>query len=98
MVFVNLFLRERRKNIDILRRKSYNPCMEVFFMQNGKIQSPPVPTARTLDFLDDEFGLFFHFGIRTFNEDNRDWDHQEMPLSSFCPTALDCGQWLRCAQ
>lgn len=67
-------------------------------MQNGKIQSPPVPTARTLDFLDDEFGLFFHFGIRTFNEDNRDWDHQEMPLSLFCPTALDCGQWIRCAQ
>ena len=27
-----------------------------------------------LDFLDWEFGVFFHFGIRTFNEGHRDWD------------------------
>lgn len=56
----------------------------------------PVPSRKALDFLDDELGIFFHFGIRTFNEDNRDWDHQEMPLSSFRPTALDCKQWIRC--
>lgn len=67
-------------------------------MQNNKNNPVPVPTARTLDFLDDEFGLFFHFGIRTFNEDNRDWDGVPMPLSSFNPTALDCEQWIRCAK
>lgn len=51
-----------------------------------------------LEFLDWEFGAFFHFGIRTFYEGHRDWDLREMPLSGFCPTELDCGQWIRTAK
>jgi alpha-L-fucosidase len=47
-----------------------------------------------LEFLKWEFGVFFHFGIRTFYEGHRDWDMKEMPLSGFNPTGLDCGQWL----
>ncbi|MBQ8207703.1 MAG: alpha-L-fucosidase [Clostridia bacterium] len=48
-----------------------------------------------LEFLDWEFGVFLHFGIRTFNEGHRDWDMKNMELSSFNPTELDCEQWIR---
>jgi alpha-L-fucosidase len=50
---------------------------------------------KQLEFLDWEFGAFFHFGIRTFYEGHRDWDMQEMPLSAFAPSALDCNQWIK---
>lgn len=48
-----------------------------------------------LDFLQWEFGVFFHFGIRTFNEGHKDWDGKPMALSSFAPAELDCEQWIR---
>lgn len=48
-----------------------------------------------LDFLDWEFGVFFHFGIRTFYEGHLDWDMKEMPLEGFNPTNLDCEQWIK---
>jgi alpha-L-fucosidase len=44
--------------------------------------------------MDWEFGVFFHFGIRTFYPGHRDWDLRGMPLEGFNPAALDCGQWL----
>lgn len=52
------------------------------------------PTKNTLEFLDREFGVFFHFGIRTFNENSRDWDREPMALSTFNPAELDCNQWI----
>lgn len=48
-----------------------------------------------LDFLNWEFGVFFHFGIRTFNEGHEDWDMKPMELSSFDPADLDCDEWLK---
>ena len=48
-----------------------------------------------LDFLDWEFGGFFHFGIRTFYEGHRDWDMKPMALSAFDPAELDCEEWIR---
>ena len=51
-----------------------------------------------LEFLNWEFGFFFHFGIRTFYEGHKDWDMKEMPLSGFAPSELDCGQWIRTAK
>ena len=48
-----------------------------------------------LEFMDWEFGAFFHFGIRTFYEGHKDWDMQEMSLDKFNPTSLDCRQWIR---
>ena len=48
-----------------------------------------------LDFLNWEFGVFLHFGIRTFYEGHRDWDMKPMDLSSFNPKDLDCDEWLR---
>ena len=50
---------------------------------------------KQLDFLNWEFGVFFHFGIRTFNEGHRDWDLKPMALSSFDPTDLDCEDWIK---
>ncbi len=47
-----------------------------------------------LDFLNWEFGVFFHFGIRTFHEGHRDWDMKPMALSSFDPSELDCNDWI----
>ncbi len=47
-----------------------------------------------LAFLNWEFGVFFHFGIRTFCEGRRDWDGVEMPLSAFDPTDLCCDEWI----
>lgn len=48
-----------------------------------------------LEFLDWEFGVFLHFGIRTFNEGHKDWDMEEMALSTFNPTELNCDEWLQ---
>ena len=53
------------------------------------------PTTKQLEFLDWEMGVFFHFGIRTFYEDHRDWDGKEMALDAFNPAELDCEQWIR---
>ncbi len=51
-----------------------------------------------LDFLNWEFGVFFHFGIRTFYEGHTDWDMQEMPLDQFMPEELNCEQWIQTAK
>lgn len=48
-----------------------------------------------LDFLNWEFGVFFHFGIRTFYEGHKDWDRKPMALSAFDPVELDCEDWIR---
>lgn len=49
------------------------------------------------DFLDMEFGVFFHFGIRTFYEGHDDWDGKPMPIEGFKPTELNCENWISCA-
>ncbi|WP_318615683.1 alpha-L-fucosidase [Sporosarcina sp. YIM B06819] len=56
------------------------------------------PTARQLEFQDWEFGLFIHFGLRTFYEGYVDFDERSMSPTEFNPTNLDCGQWAKTAQ
>lgn len=58
------------------------------------------PTQKQLDFMEWEFGLFFHFGIRTFYPGHKDWDgHEaEMTPDGFQPPNLDCRQWIRTAK
>ena len=53
---------------------------------------------KQLDFLDWEFGLFFHFGIRSFYPGHKDWDGIEMPAQGFNPDSLDCEQWITTAK
>lgn len=57
------------------------------------------PTQKQLDFMEWEFGLFFHFGIRTFYPGHKDWDGNEavMTPEGFNPPDLDCRQWIRVA-
>ena len=57
-----------------------------------------VPTKRQLAYQDLEFGLFLHFGLRTFHHDNRDFDGKPMSLNAFNPTELDCNQWVTTAR
>jgi len=52
-------------------------------------------TKKQLEFLNWEFGVFFHFGIRTFYPEHKDWDFMPMPLDAFCPTELDCDRWIK---
>ena len=54
-----------------------------------------LPTERQLKFLDWEFGVFFHFGIRTFYEGHKDWDNKPMPLEGFMPSELNCESWIK---
>jgi alpha-L-fucosidase len=56
------------------------------------------PTPRQLEFQDWEFGLFLHFGIRTFYEGHRDWDNKPMSPENFNPAQLDCNQWAQVAR
>ncbi len=56
------------------------------------------PTARQLEFQGWEFGIFLHFGIRTFYEGHRDWDGKAMSPAAFDPSQFDCNQWVRTAQ
>ena len=56
------------------------------------------PTKKQLEYLDWEFGTFFHFGIRSFYPGHKDWDGLPMPLSGFMPTELDCEDWIRAAR
>ena len=56
------------------------------------------PTRKQLDFLSWEVGMFFHFGIRTFNHGHEDWDGREMAAETFDPKMLDCRQWMRAAK
>lgn len=53
---------------------------------------------KKLEFLDWEFGVFFHFGIRAFYPGHDDWDGKEMDMSAFDPSALDCEQWIKTAK
>lgn len=52
-------------------------------------------TKQQKEFMDWEFGVFFHFGIRTFYEGHVDWDMEPMDPSRFNPSTLNCEQWIR---
>lgn len=56
------------------------------------------PTKQQLEFLNWEFGIFFHFGIRSFYPGHKDWDGIPMPAEGFNPTDLDCEEWVKAAK
>lgn len=53
-----------------------------------------LPTSKQIDFLNWELGVFFHYGIRTYNE-MTDKSKGKMNPATFNPTNLDCEQWIR---
>lgn len=54
-----------------------------------------VPNARQQAQIDRRYGLFLHFGINTFH--NEEWTDGTKPVSSYQPTALDVEQWIQTA-
>lgn len=56
------------------------------------------PSAKQLAFQKWEFGLFLHFGLRTFYEGYVDFDERQMDPAAFNPVDLDCEQWIRSAK
>lgn len=54
-----------------------------------------IPKGEQLDFLDWELGVFMHYGVRTFNEEHRDWDMKPMTAKSFNPSEQNCESWIR---
>ena len=49
-----------------------------------------------LDFINLRFGMFIHFGMCTFHEEQ--WAYPFHDPKSFRPAELDCGQWARAAK
>jgi alpha-L-fucosidase len=54
------------------------------------------PTEAQTSWQDDEFGIFVHFGMNTFN--NKEWSDGTCKVDSFNPTQLDCEQWVTVAK
>lgn len=52
------------------------------------------PTMRQMEFQEWEFGIFLHFGIRTYYEGHQDWDGEQMPAEVFNPEKLDCNPFV----
>jgi len=57
-----------------------------------------LPSKKQMDFHEWEFGLFIHFGLRTFYEGYVDFDERDMSPLDFNPATLDCEQWIRTAK
>ena len=57
-----------------------------------------IPSPRQIEFLNWEFGVFFHFGIRSFYPGHKDWDNLPMDAAAFNPDRLDCEQWIRASR
>lgn len=43
-----------------------------------------------------QYGMFIHFGINTFHDE--EWTDGSKPAVSYCPTAVDADQWVKCAK
>ncbi|WP_217586502.1 alpha-L-fucosidase [Lentibacillus saliphilus] len=56
------------------------------------------PTLKQLEFQNWGFGLFIHFGLRTFYEGYTDFDERPMSPDTFCPIQLNCEQWIETAK
>ncbi|WP_159709137.1 alpha-L-fucosidase [Arthrobacter sp. 18067] len=54
------------------------------------------PTAAQLCWQQLEFGAFIHFGINTFA--GKEWSDGTIPASTFNPSELDAGSWVRVAK
>ncbi|MFD2331033.1 alpha-L-fucosidase [Cohnella sp. GCM10020058] len=56
----------------------------------------PLPSEAQLAWQDMEMGMFCHFGMNTFCD--QEWGEGADPAEKFLPTALDARQWVRTAK
>ncbi|MGW2202827.1 alpha-L-fucosidase [Streptomyces sp. NPDC001774] len=56
---------------------------------------PLAPTQSQLEWQEAGFGLFFHFGVNTFN--GREWSDGTLDPATFAPSGFDAGQWVETA-
>lgn len=63
--------------------------------QAQKISAKPLAVLQQ-DFVDLRFGMFIHFNIPTFMD--QDWADPEAPPALFNPTNLNCDQWAKAAK
>jgi alpha-L-fucosidase len=68
------------------------------FSQNiSKEPQPSVkPSANQLEQIKRKYGMFIHFGINTFYDE--EWTDGSKPPSSYKPTAVDADQWIHTAK
>ena len=57
---------------------------------------PPVPTPQQLAWQEMEYGMFCHFGINTFH--NQEWTDGTKDPQTFNPTAFNARQWVKAAK
>ncbi len=57
-----------------------------------------LPTSRQLEYQNWEFGMFLHFGIRTFYDYTNDFGNAKMDPARFNPSELDCENWVKTAK
>ena len=54
------------------------------------------PSAAQLEQIDRKYGMFIHFGINTFHDE--EWTDGSKPASSYRPATIDADQWIRTAK
>jgi len=60
------------------------------------MQQPSLePNKYQLEQMQRKFGMFIHFGINTFN--NQEWSNGRLPVKSYNPTAIDADGWIKTA-
>lgn len=55
-----------------------------------------VPSAAQQKQIDRKYGMFIHFGINTFHD--QEWTDGSKPAMSYAPSAIDADQWIKSAR
>ncbi len=74
-------------------------CLSSTAQQKQKLILPTPstqPNAAQLKQIDRQYGMFIHFGINTFHDE--EWTDGSKPASSYNPSAIDADQWVRTAK
>jgi alpha-L-fucosidase len=71
-------------------------CMSATFTKAQVKQTPQPLATLQQQFVDLRFGMFIHFNIPTFMD--QDWPDPETPATAFNPAKLDCNQWAATAK
>lgn len=54
------------------------------------------PNAAQLEQIERKYGMFIHFGINTFHD--QEWTDGTLPASSYAPATIDAEQWVQSAR